>query len=245
VNCGVQTEVIKKDLSSMKSLQKTWDRFSAKKSVNIPAAGASIILGILPTVLLIWLFNGLLNQEAVSGFQLVKNLLIRAFAYSLFIPFIAMAFSGIRTSNRYSISIKEYFTTFRKYPRYFMLALISSLTYVLFYIICFGLPNFGSDPILSLVWIVLLNYWAAILLPVPMICETLNVNAYKAIGLSMKHLQDVRWNIYLMVLVLGVINVMALLLFVFGLLVTIPLTWFAIRDYTYTLIDYELLEYQR
>ena len=116
---------------------------------------------------------------------------------------------------------------------------------MLFYIICFGLPNFGSDPILRLVWIVLLNYWAAILLPVPMICETLNVNAFKGIRISIRHLQDVRWNIYLLVLVLGFINVLALFMFVFGLLITIPLTWYAIRDYTYTLIDFELLEYQR
>jgi hypothetical protein len=89
---------------------------------------------------------------------------------------------------------------------------------------------------------VLVNYWVAIVAPAPVIMERLGINPFRAISLSYRHLHDVRWNIYLLVLVLGILNLLAFGLAIFPLLFSLPLSWFAIRDYTIKLEQFELFE---
>ncbi len=245
VNCGRQTPNVKQELSAIKSIRETWLNYEAYKTKNIPAAAISVLFGVLPLVLLIWLFNTVLAMEADSSMGLIKNMLIKALGYSVFVPIIIVAFAGIARNEGYSLSVDIIKSAIKRYHIYFGVAAVSSLYYILIYLICFGLPNFGSDPILRLVWIVLANYWLAIIIPVPALAELKEISVLKALSLSYRHFHDVRWNLYLFALILLMINALALAFFVIGLVVTIPFSVFAIRDYTQKLIDFELLDYRR
>jgi hypothetical protein len=122
------------------------------------------------------------------------------------------------------------------------------LFYSFIYLICFGLPNFGSLPILRLVWLVLVNYWIAIALPAVVLMEQFNWSPWFAIQKSYKHFHDLRWNIFLLALVLTFANLIALGLFfllLIPLVFTLSLSLFAIRDYVRLLVDFELLDYRR
>jgi len=244
VNCGLQSPVVKTDLAAMKSLKKSRELLSGKISAMVPAMGFSIILGAIPIAILIWIFRNYVNNESGTISQLLLNLCVKAVLLSLFAPMLLIPFAVISKHDEYKLKFQDLLSKLKLYPKYLLFSLINALFLMFFYLICFGFPGFASDPILRLVWIVLVNYWAAIVLPAPVVMERQGVNPWKAIKLSYQHFSDVRWNIYLLVLVLGVLNTIAFLLAIFPMLFTLPLAIFAIRDYTIKLEQYELLEYR-
>ncbi len=61
-------------------------------SSSLPGAGFAIILGLIPIAVLIWLFSGIIQLECITATQMLLNLLIKSVAFSLFIPFILIAF---------------------------------------------------------------------------------------------------------------------------------------------------------
>ncbi len=247
MQCGKQTPVIKNELYSMKSFSETWKAYKSKMSSSLPGAGFAIILGLIPIAVLIWLFSGIIQLECNTATQMLLNLLIKSLAFSLFIPFILIAFNPICKHNDYHLKLSEMFSALRSYPRYFLWTLINALYFCLIYIICFGLPNFASAPILRLVWLVLVNYWVAIALPSLVLMEEMSYNPWKAIKKSYQHFQDVRWNIYLLVLVLAILNALGCLFFWLLLIpeaLILPLSLYALRDYSRRLIDFELLNYR-
>ncbi len=242
VFCGMVSPVIHTELSSMSSMKRTRKALKAKYSEMVPATGFSIIMGVIPIAVLIWVFHNYIHTDGTSQFLL--TLMAKALLFSLVAPFMLLPFSRISASDCYELKLSAILAQLKHYPRYFVFSLINAIFFVLIYLICFGFPGFASDPILRLVWIVLLNYWAAIVAPAPVIMERMELNPLKAIALSYRHLHDVRWNTYLLVLVLGILNILAFSLAIFPLLFTLPLSWFAIRDYTIRLEQYELFDYR-
>ena len=228
----------------MPVLKKAWEELKHHKAEFVPAAGFSIIFGLVPIAILIWIFSGFVSLSTDTALKLIINLGIKSLAFSVFIPLVLIPFSPISNQTGYSFSSSELLSSLKDYPKYFLFSLISALYYSIIYIICFGLPGYGSDPILRLVWLVLVQYWVAIVLPVPALINIVPVNAWQAVKKCYLHFHDVRWNLYLMALALFALNALALLLFVFPLIFTLPLSFFAIRDYTRKLLEYELLDYR-
>jgi len=227
-------------------MKDSWNMFKERKGALAPAGAVIALLSIIPiAILTVIFFQFSISSGQSATIDYFLNIIIRVASYTLVTPFLLLAFSHISTEADYDLSVKQVFGGFKAYPSYFLLCLVSSLFYALIYIVCYGLPLFASDPILRLVWVVLVNYWAAIVLPVPVMMNKLEIGALKAIKLSYKHFHDLRWNIYLMALVLLLLNALAFSFLLVGLLITIPFTWFCIRDYTQKLLDFELLDYRR
>ncbi len=243
-NCGKQTQVINKDLSAWASLTKTWQKYLPHKGVNIPAAAFAIIAGVVPILLLLFLLNASghlnLSQDQATG-DLLLNLLLMAAAITVFLPMLLLPYKEVCAASGHSLVFKNLLHSLRQYPRYLFLSVISVLFFVIVYLICFGLPNFSSDPILRLVWIVLVNYFLALFLPVPVLMERLEASPWKAFKISYKNFHVVRWQLYLLALVLILINLAATTLAMVLLLFTLPLSWFAVRDYTDLLLHYEII----
>jgi len=245
VECGKQTEAIDNELSAVNSLRDTWNQYKPFKTLNIPFASIIVLCGIIPMLLLTWLTNNLLGLELNTIQGLITSLLVKAVIFSVFVPITLLGFTSISQNQEYCLRISDFRSSLRKYPAYLFFAIISSIYYIVIYLICYGLPSFSADPVLRIVWLILVNYWIAIVLPAPMIAETQEVGMLKAIGISYRHLSDVRWNIYLLTLLLFLINVLGAGFAIVGLTITIPFSLFVIRDYTRKLIDFELLTYRR
>ncbi len=245
VSCGSMTSVVDEELSAWASFKQTWLNYAGHTSSNALSAGFTLIFGLLPMLILAWLFRGLLHYEYDSAWSFVLYQVVKALAYSVFLPFLLLPFKSLAKDEDYLISFPSYLSALKSYPRYYLLSLLITIYYVIIYIICFGLPGLGSDPILRLVWLVLVNYWLAILLPVPVLMERQEIGIWSALKLSYRHFHDLRWNLYLLVLILFILNGLALAMAVAGLIFTLPLSWFAIRDYTQKLVDFELLSYRR
>lgn len=243
-NCGHQTQVVNKDLSSWASFKGTWHKCKEMKGQNVPASAFTILTSVIPLLVLLYVLKGFgildINEVKDTG-TLLLNLLI---IYVIVTPFVGMfllPFKAVSKAKEHLVKIRDIFGEFNHSPQYGLLAVISVLYFVVVYLICFGLPNFGSDPILRLVWLVLVNYFFAVFLPVPILMERKQVNAWKAFRISYKYFHVVRWQMYLLALVLAVLNTIALALFIVPLLITLPLSWFAIRDYTDLVLEYEII----
>ncbi|MCB5266774.1 MAG: hypothetical protein LHW46_01545 [Candidatus Cloacimonetes bacterium] len=242
--CGSPSPVLKNELASMPVLRSTWNAISSHWSEYVPVVGIAIILGIIPMAIITYVLSFVITLDNGSDMSYIMNMIIKSALYSIFIPMILIPFSLLSKPGEYSLKLQSLGNLFRHYGKYFLFGLINTLYFVIIHLICFGLPSFASDPILRLVWIVLVNYWVAICLPVPILMEEKQLNPWKAIKLSYRHLHDLRWNIYLLALVLTLINAIAFSLALFPLLFSLPFSYFAIRDYCRKLIDFELLEYR-
>lgn len=214
-------------------------------AASVPGTAVALIMGVIPIILLIVAFTKFISLESNTTGQLLLNLLIKSISISIFVPFILVAFSAISSHDQYHLSFQEMIKALKKYPQYFGISIISAFYFSLIYLVCWGLPSFGSLPILRLVWLVLLNYWVAIALPAVVLMERTGLCPGKAIKASYRHFHDVRWNTYLLALVLALLNLLAATLLFFPLIFTLPLSLYAIRDYTTLLIEYELLDYRR
>ncbi len=243
-NCGRQTQVINEDLSAWASLKNTAKKYGPLKGLNIPSAAFAIITGVVPIIVLLIILNafGHLDLSQVQGTgTLILNLFLIAVGVSIFIPFLLIPFKPICDESGHTLPMKNLLAKLKYYPRYLVLALISALYFLIIYLICFGLPKFSSDPILRLVWIVLANYYLAIFLPVPVLMERLKLNPWRASKTSYKSFLVVRWQLYLLALILLLANILAAGLALLLLVITLPLSWFAIRDYIDLLLEYEII----
>ncbi len=231
IKCGKNTEVLKNELSATKSLNKTWQNYKPLKGVNMPVGIWATMTGALPLFLILWITNFALTALPVWQLVLIRNLV-----WIFFLPILLVPFHAVCYKDGYTLNVSDFFSSFKFYPQYLILSLISIVYYLAIHYICIG------DPILRLVWLVLVIYWITIVLPVPVLMERYGLNAWKAIKLSYKSAGDVRWNIFLMSLILLVANLLATLMFIVCLAVILPYSWFAIRDYVDTMIEYEVFD---
>lgn len=239
-NCQRQSSLIKNELSALRSLRGSWANFKPNISLNVPLAAPAIIMGIIPLAILIWLFNTSLMLPSDTSIKLLINLFIKSALVSMFLPFTLIGFKATSALDGYQAGKPGLFIALKSYPKYLGFSILNCLYFVVIYLICFGFPGFGSDPILRLVWLVLANYWVALVLPIPTLMEDNALSFKDAFCLARRHFAVVRWNIYLMVLILGILNLVAGLALIVPLAITIPFSWYAIRDYTRTLLEYEL-----
>lgn len=247
-NCGKQSQVVTKDLSSWKSLSKTWTKYLPARGLNIPAAAFSIIAGMIPmaAVLAVMYFFGRLDfSQEQSTPSLLLNLFILAGGMAVFFPILLIPFPAVYRAEGHSLSFKEILDSMKNYPRQFLLSLFTVLWFVVIYLICFGLPKFGSDPILRLVWLVLVNYFWAVFLPVPILMERLKQKPLQAFKTAYKHFHVARWQLWRLALILIFLNLLGVALAFIPLIFTLPLSWFAIRDYTDLLLEYEIIRSQK
>jgi hypothetical protein len=231
VKCGKQTHLINNDLSALKSLNSTWKKYKPVQGNNFPVGILAVLTGVIPMVAIFWLLNYIFAQIPTWQIMLTRN-----FVWLFFLPVLMVPISATCKKEGYQISIGEYFGSFKNYGHYLILSLFSVLFYLVIYFVCKG------DPILNLVWLVLVVYWIAVVFPVPVLMERYNMPAWQALILAYKKAGDLRWNILLLEIILIVANAVAGLLLVIGLAVILPFSWFAIRDYVDKMIEYEVFD---
>jgi hypothetical protein len=245
VNCGRQSPAVRGELSALGSLKRSWHSYKATRSANVPFAAFSVILGIVPIAALVGLIIGFGHIQLGSPIlSLLLNLIVKTIAITLFLPFVLIGFDPACGNPGYAVSRSQLGTALRSYPKYLWFSLMNGLYFILIYVVCFGLPSFASDPILRLVWVVLVNYWLALVLPVPILMERKGIGFLSALRLSYRHFHVVRWNLYLLALVLTLFNLIAFALALIPLVVSLPFAWFAVRDYTDLLLGFEIIRDQ-
>lgn len=232
-NCSKQTDVLSNELSAIKSLRETWKKYNPLKGQNYPIGIFSALTSWIPAILIIWVLNFTLPEMPRWESMLISNLV-----WLFLIPMLMIPLAMVCKKDDYVFRIKDLLASCGTYGKYMIFSLASVVFYLILFFVCQG------DPILNLVWLVLVLYWLAIVFPVPILMERMQLNPLKAIKIAYKAAGDVRWNIFRMLIVLFLLNMMATVLLLVGLVVTIPFTWLAIRDYTDKLIEFEVIDVQ-
>lgn len=231
VSCGKKTEVLDKDLSAINSLRSTWRNFNPNKGNNFAVGTWGAFTGILPMLIILFTFYFILPEMT-----LLNTILLYTITWTIFLPVLVIPVSAVCHKTGYQLCTTQFTSAFNKYFDYLLFSLISALFYIAIFFICKG------DPILNLVWLVLVIYWVAIVYPLPVLMERYKINAWKALKLSYRFAGDIRWNIFLLGIVLALINILAIAFLFVGLIVTLPFTWYVIRDYVDKMIEFEVFE---
>jgi len=230
VKCGKRNNILINKLSSIKSINGSWKKYQEFRGRNLPAGIFAVLTGIIPLFVLIWILNFVLSNMPLIQYNILHGVIWIVFLPVLFIPFNAVC----KTSS-YHIEIKTIIRSFRTYLRYLTFSLISVVFYTVIFILCQG------DPILNLVWIVLVLYWVPLAIPIPILMERYNINAWMSLMVSYKHMSDLRWNIFLLCIILLFANLISIAIFIVPLAIILPFSWFAIRDYIDKLIENEIV----
>ncbi len=81
------TSVVDEELSAWASFKQPAE-LCRPYFLNALSAGFTLIFGLLPMLILAWLFRGLLHYEYDSAWSFVLYQVVKALAYSEFLPFL-------------------------------------------------------------------------------------------------------------------------------------------------------------
>ncbi|MDO9578823.1 MAG: hypothetical protein Q7J16_13150 [Candidatus Cloacimonadales bacterium] len=227
--CGTSTKALSTGLSAKQNWKQTWQEFKEVK--------ASYYAFAIFMVICVFSFIGLSVVLGAHYFW-YNNLVLLLIAPLALIPF---SFESNFLAKPFTI--KLFFQHAQHYPKYFLFVLINIAWFIFLKILCTGaFLNIATDPILHEVRLILVLYWIAIVLPVPILMIRRKMNPFKAIYLSYKAGTETRWQQFFVVFFLFLINLLGLALIGLGLLVTIPFSYIMIERYYLRMEEYELFE---
>ena len=171
------------------------------------------------------------------------------------VPLTLIPFSFKEDFLEKSFTINNYLKNFKHYPKLFVFTFINIIYFLILNIICTGslkingtiFINYTTDPILHLVRFVLVLYWIAIILPAPIYMFRKQVNPLRAIIDVYKAGKETRWQQFFTAVLGTVSNLLGLICLVFGLIISIPLSYTLIENYYRRMREYALFdkEYQQ
>ncbi len=156
--------------------------------------------------------------------------------YLVFVPILLLPFGiqNVIMEIGYGKELKGYI--FKIFPKYFLFVLVNIVIFALYKFVCMG------DPVLRLVRVILVLWWLAVLLPIPVMLTKYHKNLYKLTRMSLKGFEDLRWQMFLgYILILGSNIVMILPLFL-GYLKYGNLPYQAINKYVDKVDENEVLD---
>jgi hypothetical protein len=226
--CGHPTGLVKNEFAANHMLGLSWKKFS-------PLAGKNYAFGIVSALLFLILVGGAywfsINDSLLPVSPFIKYVLDNL-VYLLVLPIFLSPFMLVVQHPDRGWSISDFFRSQKMYPRFFVFVLLNILYFFALKYICKG------DPILNLVRFVMVQYWISIVLPAPLLMLDLHINPWRAIVASYHTGKEVRWNLYFLWLLLAILNMITILPFGLGLLITLPFTYHAIYDYYRKLVIY-------
>jgi len=223
--CGEPTGALKNELSARKNWQQSWQKVKSNLGKYLPFSIFFIFTALLVNVAALYVTWG--NYWLVNLAMLFT------------VPFLLVPLA----INHYDFTISNYLKELRFYPQYWLFVLVSIVYFFLLKVICTGfLLNVAIDAILHIVRLVMVLYWIAIVLPAPVLIAAKRVNAVKAIRMSYVASAETRWQQFFLEILalLGIIIGAALA--GLGLLVAIPLMYYAFISYYHALNELKLFE---
>ena len=125
VNCGKQTNIIKTDLSALKTISETWKEFNIHKTQDIPIGGFSVLFSILPIAIIVYIFHTYFKTDTITITSFCNHMLLKSALLLLFVPFSLIGFNAIFKTDNYSLNLKHMLQSLKTYPKYFLFTLIT------------------------------------------------------------------------------------------------------------------------
>ncbi|MCD4650190.1 MAG: hypothetical protein K8S56_00155 [Candidatus Cloacimonetes bacterium] len=224
-HCGTETDFIEHNLSARQEITSDWKRFrKIDKSFRFSVFFILVIL--LPLGVVAWFTR--------------SNYWLNNMALLVLTPFALVPFSLPNDT----FSISAYVKSLRYYPSYLGFVAISIVYFFVLKVVCTGEPLYSLvyDPILHLVRLVMVLYWIAVILPAPVLIAKYGVNPWQAIMIAYKAGKNTRWQQFFLAVILTCANVVGLLTLGYGLLYSLPFSFYSISGYVQRMVECGLLE---
>jgi len=125
---------------------------------------------------------------------------------------------------------------FKIIPKYILFVLVNIVIFALFRFLCTG------DHVLRLVRVILVLWWLAVLLPIPVMLTKYKMNLYKLIRLSLRAFEDLRWQMFFGYILIAVLNIAMIIPLFLGYLRFGSLPYYALTKYVDKIDDNGLLK---
>lgn len=161
----------------------------------------------------------------------IENAIFLVFVPLLLIPF---SIQNVVMEIGYGKELKGYI--FKLLPKYYLFVLVNIIIFALYKFLCIG------DPVLRLMRVILVLWWLAVLVPIPVLLTKYKLNLYKITRLSLKGFEDLRWQMfwgYLLILASNIVMIIPLFL---GYLRFGSLPYHAINKYVEKVEENKVLE---
>jgi len=227
--CGEPTAALSGPLSAKENWKSAWKEFKPIKGKYLPF---SIFI-----ILTAFLFTALAVYFTMSNYWLQNTILLFIIPLTL----IPLSFDADFISKPFTI--ENYFKSLKYYPKFFVFVFINIVYFLFLKIVCDGfMLNIVIDPILHLVRFIMILYWIAIVVPVPILMIRKRMNPFKAIVVAYKAGTETRWQQFFVAVIGFLVNIVGAALLGLGLLITIPLTYIALEKYYLNMDEFELFE---
>ncbi len=228
--CGEPTKALSTDLSAKQNLNEVWEQFKTIKS-KFYATALFVIIPFFAIIVGIYFRNNLAEMIKIDQYYFTNLMLL------LFIPLLLIPFASKPNFSK-NLTFK-----FQFYPKMFLVVLMNILYFFILKIICIGYHlNLFVDPILHLVRVVLVLYWITIMIFVPILVIRKKINPIKAAVACYKASAETRWQQFFLVLQVTFVNVIGVLFFGIGLIISLPLSYILIENYFAKLEQYQLFD---
>ena len=235
--CGTPTNALSTKLSAKMNIKEVWYKYSPQKGKYF----AFSIFMLFTAFLLIFL--SYLLKEQVADLLHINVYFAENILYLFTIPLALIPFASKEDFIKNPLKISSFIKNLKYYPLMWFFVLINILYFFLLKVICTGyLLKMLVDPILHIVRFIMVLYWLVIVMPAPLLIVRKKVNPVSAIILSYKASAETRWQQFFILLYLFAINVIGLLLFVAGSIVTIPVAYILIEKYYFRMDEYHLFD---
>jgi hypothetical protein len=156
--------------------------------------------------------------------------------FLIFVPILLVPFGiqNVIMEIGYSKDLKHYIA--KIIPKYYLFVLVNILIFALFKFTCQG------DPVLKLVRVILVLWWLAVLVPIPVLLTKYKKNLYKLTRLSLKGFEDLRWQMFLGYLLILAANIIMIAPLFLGYLRYGSLPYHTINRYVEKVAENQILD---
>lgn len=237
-NSDIYCPKCRKKTQSIKENFKIWDVFKQSyEEVREPKNYSftfNLFFGIITFIFIVLLgfhyFSFNYSSDLVR--YLTENAIFLIFVPILLIPFgiqnVVMEIGYGKELNNHILKLL---------PKYYLFVLVNILIFSLFKFMCIG------DPVLRLIRVILVLWWLAVLVPIPVMITKYNLNLYKLTRLSLKGFEDLRWQMFWGYLLILGANILMIAPLYFGYLRYGSLPYRAINGYVEKVAENGLLNY--
>ncbi|MBI9030855.1 hypothetical protein JEZ13_02455 [bacterium] len=162
---------------------------------------------------------------------LVENSIFLIFVPILIVPF---GIQNVVMEIGYGKELNNYI--FKIFPKYILFVLINIAIFALIKFLCIG------DPVLRLVRVILVLWWLAVLLPMPVMINKYNLNLYKLFKLSLRGFEDLRWQMFFGYILILLMHIAMILSFFIGYLRFGNITYISLNRYVEKVDENEILD---
>lgn len=162
---------------------------------------------------------------------LVENVIYLVFVPILLVPF---GTQNVIMEIGYGKELNGYIR--KVLPKYMLFVLVNIIIFSLFKFLCMG------DSVLRLVRVILVLWWLAVLVPIPVMLTKYKQNLYKLFRISLKGFEDLRWQMFLGYVLILLTNIIMIIPLFLGYLRYGTLPYLAINKYVEKVDENEVLD---